>query len=83
VRSHLPEKDGDERRALELDAARICKALKARGVVPDFRPPNAIRLAPVPLYTSYHELWQTIHYLRAILDAGEHMALAPGREVVA
>ena len=31
------------------EAARINEALKAAGVVPDFRYPNVIRLAPVPL----------------------------------
>ena len=57
--------------------------LKARGIVPDFRAPNVIRLAPVPLYTSYHELWQTVRALREIVDTGEHLRLAKGRELVA
>src|SRR5262249_50272701 len=35
------------------DAWRICCALKAAGVIPDFRPPDIIRLAPAPLYTSF------------------------------
>ena len=29
------------------DAWRVCQALLARGVVPDFRPPDVVRLAPV------------------------------------
>ncbi|EKN64761.1 kynureninase [Neobacillus bataviensis LMG 21833] len=37
------------------EAARICKSLKANGIIPDFRAPNIIRLAPVALYTSYVE----------------------------
>jgi len=64
-------------------AAPICKALKARGVVPDFRPPNVIRLAPVPLYTSYHDLWQAADHLRRILDEGEHKRYTAERDVVA
>src|SRR5699024_3611143 len=32
------------------EAARICKALKQEKVIPDFRTPSGIRLAPVSLY---------------------------------
>ena len=70
--------------AVEHDEApRIARALKARGIVPDFRAPNVIRLAPVPLYTTYHELWQTVQVLREIVDTGEHLRLAEGRDLVA
>jgi kynureninase len=70
--------------AIEHDAGpRIARALKARGVIPDFRAPNVIRLAPAPLYTSYHELWQTVQTLRAIIDHGEHLQVAAGRDLVA
>jgi kynureninase len=70
--------------AVEHDEApRIARALKARGIVPDFRAPNVIRLAPAPLYTSYHELWQTVQALREIVDSGEHLHLTRGRELVA
>ncbi len=37
------------------EAPRICKALKKRGVIPDFRPPDIIRLSPSPYYTSFAE----------------------------
>lgn len=65
------------------DASRISRALRARGVIPDFRAPNVIRLAPAPLYTSYHQLWQTAQTLRVIVDAGEHLQLSEGRSLVA
>lgn len=65
------------------DAARIVKALKARGVVPDFREPNVIRLAPVPLYVSFADVWDAARHLREILDAGEHLAFEQKREAVA
>jgi kynureninase len=65
------------------DAARIAKALKARGMIPDFRAPNVIRLAPAPLYTSYHELWLTVQALKAIIDGGDHLQFAKGRGLVA
>ncbi|MDP9367436.1 MAG: kynureninase [Chloroflexota bacterium] len=62
---------------------RIARALKRRGVIPDFRPPDVVRLAPIPLYTSYHDLWLTAQHLRAIVDAGEHLAGEAEREIVA
>ena len=53
-------------------AQEICDALLARGVVPDFRPPNVIRICPSPLYGTYHEIWVTVQHLKAIIDHGEH-----------
>jgi kynureninase len=50
------------------DARELTRALLARGVVPDFREPNVIRLAPVALYTSYRDVWQTVHTLRKVLE---------------
>jgi kynureninase len=37
--------------------------LAARGVVCDFRPPDIVRIAPVPLYNSFGELWQLANFL--------------------
>jgi kynureninase len=34
------------------------KALEAAGVACDFRPPNVVRIAPVPLYNSFHDCWR-------------------------
>lgn len=78
----------DERRgghvAVEhADGPRIVKALKARGVIPDFRQPNVIRLAPIALYTSHADVWHVVQHLRAIIDGGEHEAFETGRELVA
>jgi kynureninase len=49
------------------EAARICKALKEHGVVPDFRNPNIIRLAPVALYNSYTDVWNAVQILKKIM----------------
>jgi len=64
-------------------APQIARALKARGVVPDFRPPNVIRLAPVPLYTSYSDVWNAVQHLREIIDSNQHRQGSTNREVVA
>lgn len=65
------------------EAARICKALKANGVIPDFRAPNGIRLAPVALYNTFEEIWQTIHILKMIMKEEQYKAFSNERDVVA
>jgi kynureninase len=52
-------------------AIQVTAALKRRGVVPDFRYPNVIRLAPMPLYTSFYEVWLLVQHLREIEEARE------------
>jgi len=64
------------------EALRINEALKARGVVPDFRPPNVIRLAPVPLYTTYREIRRVVLQLKDIIDRGEFRAFPRRRKAV-
>lgn len=50
------------------DAIRINEALKAAGVVPDFRYPDVIRLAPVALYTSYDDVYRLAEILKGIME---------------
>ena len=64
------------------DAARINKALKDRGIIPDFRYPNIIRLAPVALYNTFYELWQVVEALKEIIEKGEHKKYGDVKEVV-
>ena len=54
------------------EGLRIAEALRARGVVPDFRPPDIIRIAPVALYNTHAELWTLVRHLREIVDAGDY-----------
>lgn len=42
--------------------------LRARGVVGDFRPPDVIRVAPTPLYNSYHDIWRFVTILGECAD---------------
>ena len=53
------------------EAYRISLALKDKGVIPDFREPNVIRLAPIALYTSYEEVYKVVEILKEI--AQEHL----------
>jgi kynureninase len=49
------------------DAPGITEHLIAMGVVPDERPPNIVRFAPVPLYTSYVDCWRAADALTRVL----------------
>jgi len=46
------------------------RALSAAGVVSDFREPDVVRVAPVPLYNSYHDCWRFANSLRAAMNGG-------------
>jgi kynureninase len=65
------------------EAARISKALKENGIIPDFRAPNIIRLAPVALYTSYSEVWTAVQVLKKIMVEKQYEKFKNEREVVA
>lgn len=54
------------------DGWRICRALKAAGVVPDFRRPDTIRLAPSPFYTSEAECRDAIARLKQVVTTRAH-----------
>ncbi|MGM9950942.1 MAG: kynureninase [Lysinibacillus sp.] len=65
------------------EAARICKALKEAGVTPDFRAPNGIRLAPVALYNSFMDVWETVRILKGIMENESYKKFENKRGVVA
>jgi len=56
----------------EKEAYRINEALKSKGVVPDFRPPSMIRIAPSPMYNTFHDVWQVVQFLKEIMDNKEY-----------
>jgi kynureninase len=49
------------------DGYAIVQALKARGVVGDFRAPNFIRLGIAPIYLSFVELWDAVARFRQVM----------------
>lgn len=65
------------------EAARICKALKENNVIPDFRTPNGIRLAPIALYNTFEEVWQVVQILKKIMENEEYKKFENKRDVVA
>lgn len=65
------------------EAVRICKSLKEKGVIPDFRAPDVIRLAPVALYTAYTEVWEAVQVLKWIMEEKDYERHEKKRGVVA
>lgn len=64
------------------EAWRICCALKARGIVPDFRPPRVIRVAPVALYNTFTEVWEVARALKEIIERREFERFPKERSAV-
>ena len=50
------------------------RALIARGVIGDHRPPDVLRFGLTPLYQSYEDIWRAVSALRE-----ETSALIPNR----
>lgn len=64
------------------EAARICKALKMKKIIPDFRKPSGIRLAPVALYNSFEDVHESIQILKEIMDDKLYEQFSNERNVV-
>ncbi len=50
------------------DPVGLFKSLSAKGVATDLRKPDVIRVAPAPLYNSFHDVWRFASILRETLD---------------
>ncbi len=46
------------------EGRRLFDYLSANGVICDWREPNVIRLAPVPMYNSFQDVWKLAHLLQ-------------------
>lgn len=49
-------------------AEKLMEKLKKAGVVCDFRKPDVVRVAPVPMYNTFHEVWEFVNTLKATLQ---------------
>lgn len=56
------------------DAYRIGLACLEVGVVGDVRPPNLLRLAPVPISTSFVDVWEGLSRIRDAVSSGAHLS---------
>jgi kynureninase len=54
-------------------AWQLTQALIERGVVPDFRTPDRVRLGPAPLYTRFVDVWDAMDRFREVLAERAHL----------
>ncbi|WP_221032762.1 kynureninase [Actomonas aquatica] len=54
-------------------AGRLCPALRAAGVVPDYRHPDVLRLAPSPFYNTFADVDAAIDRLAEILRSQSYL----------
>lgn len=67
VNPRAPAERGGHVALAHPEGWRICQALKSAGVIPDFRAPDLIRLAPSPLYTRYADCAEAMARLELIM----------------
>ena len=67
---------------LHPEASRLCRALKDEGVITDFRPPDIVRLAPVPLHNSFEDCHHTVEKLRTIMRERDYEKYPGGHALV-
>jgi kynureninase len=56
------------------EAWQVCQALLERGVVPDYRTPDRLRLGPAPITTRFVDVHDALALTRDLVAAGEHHA---------
>lgn len=62
-----PTKRGGHIALEHQDAYLISLAMRKAGVIPDFREPNIIRLAPVPLYVGFEDVYCVVEIIEKIM----------------
>ena len=76
-----PERRGGHVAIEHPDAEAVSAALRERGAVVDFRPPNVVRVCPAPLYTRFVDVWEFVDELREILATGAYEDVDAGSDV--
>jgi kynureninase len=62
-----PDRRGAQLSVRVPDAAAVSKRLRAEfGVIADSREPDVIRLAPAPLYNTFHDCWRAGEAMRRV-----------------
>ncbi len=64
------------------EALRIAEALKTRNIIPDFRAPDIIRIAPVALYNTFEEVWELAVALKDIMQQKEYLRFENKRKPI-
>jgi kynureninase len=77
----------DERRGGHIalghpEAMRVSKALRDADVIADHRPPDLIRLAPSPLYTSFADCCEAVARLETIMTGAAYTRYASERDLI-
>lgn len=68
ITPHDPEQRGAQLSMLFQNGKEIYQGLKKKGVVVDWREPGSIRIAPVPLYNSFLEVFRFSGILKSLLN---------------
>ena len=50
------------------NAKHVNEAMMAEGLITDFRSPDVIRVAPVPLYNSYEDVWVFVDIVKRAFE---------------
>ena len=64
-----PDRRGAQLSLLANDAHGLRRTLAAEGIDVDVREPDVVRLAPAPLFNTYHEVWRAAHLIARHLNS--------------
>lgn len=72
--SHIEQRGCQLTLMFSIPIKLVFEELKKRGVACDMREPNALRVAPVPLYNSFHDVHRFIEILGAAIASATQRA---------
>jgi kynureninase len=64
------------------DARQLSQALLRTGIIVDYRTPDRIRIGPVPLITSFTQIWEAMDRLRDIAASKSYTDVPPEQPLV-